>query len=109
MRRTTLRELKPADIVLVTRPVYCCEIVPEGIPGEVLLGNTGYQFEFIARLPDEGEPVLLGFRFSLEGEEPHDVMISEYGLECDCRDCQVRQRACKHIFAVKTLRERGDI
>lgn len=97
---------------LLRKPIWPCELLPEGEPGEVEINGQVYDLAVNADLPEHGEPVTYGFRLTnRESERVYDVDCSSQWLTCDCADATYNDPAggCKHSRAIRDLRERGEI
>src|SRR5262245_60299732 len=87
------------------KPVWPCELIPEGQPGVLLINGTAYGVMPVAELPATGEPVTRGFRLTKPDGTVYDVGLNwtHAGLSCDCPDAlsrPARPGGCKHAAAL---------
>jgi hypothetical protein len=94
------KPLPPAKVEaeLLRPPVYPCELLPKGAPGEVLLNGKVYSVSPVVHQDRDGRRVVAGWSFLRLG-----VWHVAEDFSCDCPDCTFRDRQCKHAGAVKQL------
>jgi hypothetical protein len=67
---------------------------------ETTRGAVTTEYDVAALLDDAG--TIIGFALAKDDVEVHALDFSQwYGPTCTCRDCEFRNRACKHIQAVR--------
>jgi hypothetical protein len=77
---------------------------PAGQGGILLLGLDLYALSIVGLVPEEGEPVTLGYRLRKDTGESYDVPVT--ADSCECLGHLRHQCECKHIAAVRQLRVR---
>jgi hypothetical protein len=94
---------------LIVAPIAPCEILPSGAPGLIEINSMQYSVAVLGYLPDEGEPVIDGYRLTKGNGEAHDICLVRGRMECSCGDWIWRRAAqakrelqsCKHIISAK--------
>jgi hypothetical protein len=106
---TAIRTKKPklALVAEMAKPPICpCELMPRGEAGVVRIGSGHYALEYNAELPQNGQPVVYGYRVvkpdGTAYDLPHDLS------SCDCLG-GLHHGRCKHQAALRQLRAEGAI
>ena len=100
--------VKPGTVKLLRRPVAPCDLVPAGVPGEVLINGTSYALRYNATLPETGEPEVYGYSLEKADGTGYDLPFTLD--DCTCPDHIYRRDPadqcgmCKHARAMKALR-----
>jgi len=91
---------------VITRPIAPCELIMRGQGGEITVNGGSYLFSYLGEMTEEGFRVE-GYHFEKPDGESYD--LPEDLSSCECGDylARVRPGGCKHIRAVRMLRERG--
>ena len=105
------RFVKPAvcESRVLRHPLAPCEILPAGLPGQLEINGTLYEVEILGYLPEEGEPIVDGFRLTKADGTAHDICLVAGRMECTCGDWLWRRSFqtareladCKHTAACK--------
>lgn len=86
------------DLEVITAPTYT------GGTGVIRLNGGWYAVRCHGHTSREG------YRFiAMKGNKVYDVDTSTGQGVCDCMDCEVRQRKCKHVAALEAMRRQGAI
>ena len=98
----TARPVKPAELknyCLIERPFYPCDLLPKGLPGVVQFNGATYTVMPL------GEDSGCGFRMeNINSGAVYDIDTSSGAPYCDCADSTYRERACKHVLALRRMR-----
>ena len=106
-RAEAIAEERKTPPAVLLRPIAPCEILPNGRAGLILIHGHDYLITYHGHLPPVGDPVVTGYRLTKPTGEVYDV---PHTLDdCDCGDRHYRNRACKHLLALMTLRIRKEI
>jgi hypothetical protein len=85
------------------RPIYHCDLLPQGCAGIVGFGGHVYTLTCLGRQPEDGYRLVSVYSMAV-----YDVDLSV--PSCDCPDHTYRpHRACKHITALQNLTTDGVI
>jgi hypothetical protein len=87
------------------RLIYPCEMIPAGVPVRVMINGTPYLLSAHGNQPEAG------YRLVKQGGDGavYDLDSSEGYPICDCPDCEINQRACKHCLAIAQFSQQGII
>lgn len=102
--RRRVNPVSEPEVVVISRPIYRCVLIPDGQAGRVTINGTSYDLLPLGYQPEEGfllENLTNGNRYDIATDGPVPL--------CDCGDCTFRQRACKHVLALNHLRSIGTI
>ncbi len=113
---TTRRRILPVrleEATVLSKPVCCCEMQPDGIPGRVSINGQVYLLAYNATLPEAGEPVVHGYTLtSTATGKSYDVPADL--SDCSCPDFCFRRNSvahpcCKHQLSMRRWREQGKV
>jgi hypothetical protein len=100
------KPLQPASgkCLWLRRPIWPCELIPDGVPGLLRIRETVYHVLPLADLPATGPVITRGYRLTKDdGTTTYDVCLEGHG-SCDCPDGIYRGErpgGCKHQAALR--------
>jgi hypothetical protein len=106
-RPATIKPVVLDEVRVYRKPIYCCELLPQGHPGWIAINGQEYHLQCL------GHGSRDGYRLHKDGSpEWYDLDTSSGRPVCDCPDYVARRGTvehpyCKHGLALIQLRKAG--